>query len=387
MVLIIYILTPCTMASTISLFQGFRIIQARMMVLAVIYGLRPNHKLKAILEGRANLNHLWGSSLASHNLFSQPFFLPQCVYIRFTRVMNMQPKFCVGSAMHHTLDREYSRSRKFLQVTSDKLVQAELALRFWNLYVCAPIPLFVERADYRCLELAPIQEWQPRLNYRFVCQFFPSSKAYSQETSYEYQCTIWLATLWRRAKHKFTPQVVKDIVASDRFHNRLELWTIIHALGSNAKARFEQTKMLRSNSGGLTLCYALRRLGNNIQEPYRTLSLQAIDDSIQRWPGKPAPRACALRAPWSLSPNLQKTLKQFLRKWHLQVLAHQVSCHTPSFMTVFVKHASVLDQLCNHKQAITQWSMNPSAQCCCKRGCRVVTSISINFPGALDATL
>ena len=26
----------------------------------------------------------------------------------------------------------------------------------------------------------------------------------------------------------------------------------------------------------------------------------------------------------------------------------------------------MLDQLCNHKQAITQWSMNSSAQCCCK---------------------
>ena len=28
--------------------------------------------------------------------------------------------------------------------------------------------------------------------------------------------------------------------------------------------------------------------------------------------------------PWSLSPNLQRHLKQFLRKWHLQVLAYQV---------------------------------------------------------------
>ena len=26
-----------------------------------------------------------------------------------------------------------------------------------------------------------------------------------------------LATLWRRSKHKFTPQVVKDILASERF--------------------------------------------------------------------------------------------------------------------------------------------------------------------------
>jgi hypothetical protein len=43
------------------------------------------------------------------------------------------------------LDCEYSRSRKFLQLTHDKLAQAELALRLWkghnNLYAWAPIPL------------------------------------------------------------------------------------------------------------------------------------------------------------------------------------------------------------------------------------------------------
>ena len=38
----------------------------------------------------------------------------------------MQPKFYVGSAMHHIMDREYSRSRKYLQLTNERLVQAEL---------------------------------------------------------------------------------------------------------------------------------------------------------------------------------------------------------------------------------------------------------------------
>ena len=80
---------------------------------------------------------------------------------------------------------------------------------------------------------------------------------------------------------------------------------------------------------------------------FRTLSLTAIDASIKWWHGKPAPRASALRAPWSLSPNLQSQLKKFLRQWHLQMLDHQVPCHTPSFKTVFIKHAAVLDILCN----------------------------------------
>ena len=111
---------------------------------------------------------------------------------------------------------------------------------------------------------------------------------------------------------------------------------------------------------------ALRRLANNIQEPFRTLSLNAIDASIKWWKGKPAPRATALRAPWSLNPNLQQQLKQFLRKWHLQVLSYQVPCHTPSFKMVFIKHSAVLGQLCNHKQAIADWSTTQTATCCCR---------------------
>ena len=196
--------------------------------------------------------------------------------------------------------------------------------------------------------------------------FSSQERAFLKKPALNTNAQFGLATLWRRAKHKFTPQLVKDILASDRFQNRLELWTIIHALGSNTKARFEQTKMLRSHEGGLTLRYTLRRLANNVQEPFRTLSLQAIDTSIKWWQGKPAPRASALRSPWSLTPNLQRQLKKFLRKWHLQVLSYQVPCHNPPFKMVFIKHAAVLDQLCNHKQAITAWSSGKRASCCCK---------------------
>ena len=106
--------------------------------------------------------------------------------------------------------------------------------------------------------------------------------------------------------------------------------------------------MLRSNDGGLTMCYALRRLANNTQEPFRT------------------PRASALRAPWALSPNLPRQLKQFLRSWHHKMVEYQVPCHLPSFKTVFIKHAAVLDQLCNHKQAINDWSTTDPPICCCK---------------------
>ena len=160
----------------------------------------------------------------------------------------MQPKFYLGSAMHSTLDREYSRSRKFLQLTHEHLVQAELTLRYWqeqdNLYIWAPIPIFTNRPDFRSLEMALIEEWQPKLNYPFICQFFHPKRGLLKKTLLNTNGQFGLATLWRRSRYRFTPQLVRDILSSTRFQNRLELWTIIHALGSNTKARFEQIKML-----------------------------------------------------------------------------------------------------------------------------------------------
>ena len=113
--------------------------------------------------------------------------------------------------MHHTLDREYSRSRKYFQLTNERLVQAELALRYWheheNLYIWAPIPIYTDRVDYRSLEVALIQEWQPRLNYPFICQFYHPKKGLLKKPLLNTNAQFGLATLWRRAKHKFTPQI------------------------------------------------------------------------------------------------------------------------------------------------------------------------------------
>ena len=220
------------------------------------------------------------------------------------------------------------RIQPIQKISSAHTVQAELALRYWqehdNLYIWAPIPIYTNGADFRSLEMALIQEWQPKLNFPFICQFFHPKRGILKKPLLNTNAQFGLATLWRRSRHKFTPQIVRQ---TSWFQNRLELWTIIHALGSNTKARFEQMKMLRSNDGGLTVCYALRRLANNTQEPFRTLSLNAIDSTIKWWRGKPAPRASALRAPSSLSPNLPFQLKKFLRTWHHKMLEYQVPCH------------------------------------------------------------
>ena len=115
------------------------------------------------------------------------------------------------------------------------------------------------------------------------------------------------------------------------------------------------------------MCYALRRLAQTIQEPYRSLALKSLDTTIRWWKGKPAPRICTLRAPWILYPNLEKDLRQFLRSWYVQALAYHVPCHPPSLKTIFVKHSSIVDILCNHKQAIEDWGNNVQPLCACNQ--------------------
>ena len=47
------------------------------------------------------------------------------------------------------------------------------------------------------------------------------------------------------------------------------------------------------------------------------------------------------------------------------MLEHHFPCHVPS-KTVFIKHASVVDILCNHKSAIETWSLDTTPTCCCQ---------------------
>ena len=97
------------------------------------------------------------------------------------------------------------------------------------------------------------------------------------------------------------------------------------------------------------MCYALSRLAGNIQEPFRTLPLQASDASIQ-W--------------WNFSHGLEKIFGNSCEDG-TYVLAFQVPCHVSILETSFIKHSSVVDILCNHKAATEQRSIIDDPVCSC----------------------
>ena len=131
MILVLYILGLPSPSHPPSLFfKSFRITQTRLMVLSIIHGLGPNPKLKAILEGCANLDHLWGLSLTSRYLFSKDFFPSKLCINPIHPFHQHATHILYWSAIHHVLGRGCSRSKKKNQLSNGKLVQAELALRY-----------------------------------------------------------------------------------------------------------------------------------------------------------------------------------------------------------------------------------------------------------------
>ena len=166
------------------------------MILAIIHGLNPNSKLRSILEGCANLRSVWSSDFKSHCRFSETFFQPDAVYIRFTHVPNLQPKFYIGSASHGVLHREHSRFRKFLQLKNDRLVQAELALRFWKRprqsFCLVPTPAVHGTKRLPCDGVSSYSRMATEAELSFHLPILSPSKRPFEKASDEYECPIWV---------------------------------------------------------------------------------------------------------------------------------------------------------------------------------------------------
>ena len=87
---------------------------------------------------------------------SSGFFDERAVYLRFSHVLNFQPKFYIGSTSSSVLDREHTRYRKLLQVQQNKFVLAKVALRFWNKYgnfwMWSVLPLCTGQSNFWALK-------------------------------------------------------------------------------------------------------------------------------------------------------------------------------------------------------------------------------------------
>ena len=75
-----------------------------------------------------------------------------------------------------------------------------------------------------------------------------------------------------------------------------------------------------------------------------------------------------------LSRQLDSHIRQILRSWYFGIKHTAVSRHEPSFRLIYVKHPPLMDAICNHKEAIQNWSDEIPPICTC--------SILRQFPSA-----
>ena len=294
--------------------------------------------------------------------------LRRCIF-RFCHIANFQPKFYVGSTSSFVLDREHSRYRKFLQVQQNKFVLAEVALRFWcrfdNFWMWSVFPIYTNKSNFWALEQALIQLWQPRLNTPFIYQFFNGRKGLIARTKFSDSRQFGAFSLWRKLCWRSTPHHVRHALHSPLFHRRVQLWEIIQDLGSNSVRRFHMEKKLRSNEIGAQGCYFIRRLANNLGEPQRSYAINAIDRALTFWKAKRVRKPVPLRAPWLLGPNWTRDLRQLLTSHVHRTRRYNTTLQTPSTGIVFTKFPSVMDSLCNHKEAATKWADGETPKCAC----------------------
>ena len=205
-------------------------------------------------------------------------------------------------------------------------------------------------------------------------QFFMPRKGIISKVPYSNTRQFGVSTLSRKKRRQSTGKALRQILNAPLFQNRVRMWTLLQDLGSNTRRRYEQTQYIRSLAFSLEGCYALRRLGVHLPETHQRLALQAIDGAIHFRKGKTIGKVHPFRAPWMLSRQLGSHIRQILRIWYFGIKHTAVPCHEPSFRLIYVKHPSLMDAICNHKEAIQNWSDEISPTCTC--------SILKQFPSA-----
>ena len=368
-ILTLAFLTPSFLSPSIEAFYELRMIQSALMGQYVLLHPKGNSKLQALLRGVPFSRIFFCASWNDFREALTCFKHREAVYIRFSHIPNFQPKFYIGSTSSFVLDREHSRYRKFLQVKQNKFVLAEVALRFWcrfdNFWMWSIFPIYTNKPNFWALEQALIQLWQPRLNTPFIYQFFNCRKGIIQRAKFSGSHQFGTSSLWRKLRWKSTPAHVRRALHHPIFARRVKLWEVIQDLGTNSVRRFHMEKRIRSNEFGAQGCYFIRRLANNLGEPQRSYAINAIDRALTFWRAKRVRRPVPLRAPWLLAPDWTKQLRRLLTTHIAITKEYNTTLQAPSTGIVFTKYPSVMDSLCNHKEAATQWASGEEPQCAC----------------------
>ena len=368
-ILSLALLTPFTLSPSVDVFFAFRMIQTAFMGQYVLLHPRANSKL-ALLKGTPLRRIFFCTSWDDLQVALQCFKHSQAVYVRFCHIANFQPKFYLGSTSSFVLDREHSRYRKFLQVQQNKFVLAEVALRFWcrydNFWMWSVFPIYTKKIQFLGFGTSLNSTVATSIEYSVYLSVFQLPKGTDPSDQVLEFTSVWILLVVAQTTMEVNP--CTSTASSSQSHiygRRVQLWEIIQDLGSNSVKRFHMEKRLRSNEIGQQGCYFIRRLANNLGEPQCSYAINAIDRALTFWKAKRARKPVPLRALWLLATDWTRHLRQLLTTHVHLTKQYNTTLQTPSTGIVFTKFPSVMDSLCNHKEAATRWADGETPICAC----------------------
>ena len=176
------------------------------------------------------------------------------LYLRFSPIKRFAKLYYVGSAEGCTSLREASRYRKFKQVQQDKLVSAELCLRYWARdstfwqWVAVPISSAVPPSIMRDREQAMTQTLQPPLNFPLIARWFCRKKGIIRPPNASQAKQIGFQRILPKRRRKLLlAQSLNAIFDARTFRAREATWVLLTQLGSNTAVNFEASKRPRSS--------------------------------------------------------------------------------------------------------------------------------------------
>ena len=352
-----------------AVFEIARWVVARIALLEVQSRMPDHHVLKGVLRALGvNSQRLTFSFFSAHSV----------LYLRFSPLKKQAKLFYIGSTENSVCQREHTRHRKFKQVRAEKLVSAELSLRFWDKYdsfwdwVAIPVSSAVPKNILRGREQALIQTLQPPLNFPFIARWFQPKKGFLKPPAASQAKKVGFRKLWRKHRrkaylpdHRGLPAPLDAIFSMPTFRSREATWVLLTDLGSNTLRRFEASKQLRGSQFTYPALCALHRLAKHLPAYMAPAAVSAISSALA-FKGFGKPRMYKpLRAPYMAHSEYRTQLRYVLRDYITQCIRAVTPFHVPKTSLIFPRHPRVGEVVFNPKNAVRQWASAHSPTCAC----------------------
>ena len=193
-----------------------------------------------------DLQRIFQQSQITANSYTLARFRQQgIVYCRVTTAQQLQRFTYIGST-------------KLKQITSHKIVQAELALRWWHKHKCyhqfVPITLKtnIPDQDLEATENTFIQQHQSKLNFPFITNHMKGAfSGFTKAANIKHNGS---GALWAKLRRGRLHHSIRIFTDTDLFRNRKQAWQTVSHLCSNTRARFDTTRqLLRSETPTSTI--------------------------------------------------------------------------------------------------------------------------------------